>query len=214
MTRTTLDPDVLSSTRVEDFRVPAHPIHPLILRRWSPRAMTGESITQDELLRLFEAARWAPSSSNGQPWRFLYAHRDTPSWATFLDLLIEGNRAWCKNAAVLVVVAARTAFENGRPERTHAFDSGAAWENLALQAEADGLIAHGMEGFDYSRARQELAIPADYEVMAMIAIGRPGPKSILSEKNQAREKPSARRPVEELAFAGRWPEPPPLGTSG
>ncbi|MGE5232818.1 MAG: nitroreductase family protein [Acidobacteriota bacterium] len=200
-----LEPDTLAAARVEDHRTPDAPIHPLLLRRWSPRAMSGEPIGDDQLLTLFEAARWAPSSINSQPWRFVYARRGTPEWNTFLDLLSEGNREWCVSAAVLLVIASRTLSDQGRPLRTHSFDAGAAWENLALQASALGLVAHGMSGFDYDRARTELGIPTDCAVEAMVAIGKPAPKSVLSEKNQAREKPSGRRPVGELAFVGHWP---------
>ncbi len=206
MRSTILEPDTLAATRVEDHRTPDAPIHPLLLRRWSPRALSGEPITEVELRTLLEAARWAPSSVNSQPWRFLYARRGTPEWPTFVDLLSEGNREWCANAAVLMVVVSRRVSDQGRPLRTHSFDSGAAWENLALQASALGLVAHGMSGFDFERARSELGIPADHSVEAMVALGRPAPKSVLSEKNQAREKPSGRRPVDELAFAGRWPQ--------
>ena len=110
-----------------------HAIESLILDRWSPRAMTGESITSDELMRLFEAARWAPSSFNSQQWRALYALRETEHWMTFLGLLVEGNKAWAQNAAVLVVFISRKNFDyNDEPSITHSYDCGAAWENLFI----------------------------------------------------------------------------------
>src|SRR5262245_57081004 len=158
--------------------------------------MSGEPISTDELFVLFEAARWAPSSGNLQPWRMLYAHRDTPDWPMFFGLLNEGNRTWCRNAGVLVVVASQqTNSRTGAPLKTHSYDTGAAWQSIALQGSGSGLVVHGMAGFDYGRARQELHIPDTWRVEAMIAIGRPGRVEDLSESLQARETPSQRHPV-------------------
>jgi len=127
-----------------EHRHPDRPIDPLFLRRWSPRAMTGEPITQDELLTLFEAGRWAPSTYNEQEWRYLYAKRDTPAWNTHFNVLMEANQAWCKNAALLCVVLAHKVFaRNGQPNPVHLFDTGAAFENLALQGTAMGLVVLG-----------------------------------------------------------------------
>jgi hypothetical protein len=137
-----------------DVRKPDRPIEPLLLRRWSPRALAGTPVSADDLATLFEAARWAPSTYNEQEWRFLYAHREGPHWATFFDLLGEGNRAWCHRAGVLVVVLSHKVFaRNGKPNPVHTYDAGAAGENLALQGGAMGLVVHGMMGFDYGRAR-------------------------------------------------------------
>jgi nitroreductase len=179
-----------------------HDIEPLILQRWSPRAFTGEAMPQAELLRILEAARWAPSSYNAQPWRFIYAHRDTQAWPKFLSLLIEFNQSWARGAAVLLIAASKKTMgpEGTTPNHTHSFDTGAAWSNLALQATAMGWHAHGMVGFDIARAATELGIPDAYRVEAAIAIGRQGDKSILPEALQAREAPSQREPVEAFAF--------------
>ena len=178
-------------------------IEPLLLDRWSPRAMSGEEISSDELMRLFEAARWAPSSFNAQQWRALYACRGTEHWPTFLGLLVEGNKAWAQHAAVLVVFISRTTFEyNNEESITHSYDCGAAWENFALQGFSQGLVVHGMEGFDYDRARTDLKIPAEFQVEAMAAVGRPGPKELLPEKLQTRESPNDRRKVSESVFEG------------
>jgi nitroreductase len=126
-------------------RHPDHKINAIFINRWSPRALSGELISHEELMSLFEAARWAPSSFNGQEWRFIYAKRDTPYWISFLNLLIPANQVWAQNAAVLMVIISRNTFEyNDKPARTHSFDAGAAWENLALQASVMGLVAHGM----------------------------------------------------------------------
>jgi nitroreductase len=188
-----------------DARLVEHQVDRLFVDRWSPRAMSGEPISNDELLRLFEAARWAPSSGNLQPWRFLYGRRDTPEWSLFFDVLNPGNQTWCVNAAVLMLFISKTVnLESGRPIKTHSYDTGAAWENLALQGTISGLIVHGMQGFNYERAREVLEIPAEFALEAMAAIGRPGRKEDLSESLQAREIPSGRRPVSETAMEGRY----------
>ena len=185
-----------------------HSIHSLILDRWSPRAMTGESISTHELLRLFEAARWAPSSYNEQPWRALYARRDTEHWPTFLGLLVEGNKTWAKDAAALVVfISRKNSAHNEKPNVTHSYDCGAAWENFALQGFSQGLVVHGMVGFDSDCARTELKIPDAFHVEAMAAVGKPGAREGLPEKLQKAESPNDRREISasvcEGAFAFR-----------
>lgn len=184
---------------------PEYPINSLILNRWSARAMSGESITKEELMTLFEAARWAPSSYNNQSWRFIYAMRETSEWNLLFNLLIEFNQNWCKNAAVLVVIISKNTFDyNNKNSRTHSFDTGSAWENLALQATDMNLVSHGIEGFDYDRTKSELNIPDDFTVEAMCAIGKPGKKEFLSEDLQKRENPSPRKPITELIFNGKF----------
>jgi nitroreductase len=187
-----------SETRKADF-----PIESLLIDRWSPRAMSGEEISNEELVRLFEAARWAPSSFNAQQWRALYAHRNSEHWSTFFELLVNANKVWAKNAAVLVLFIARKTFEyNDEPSITHSYDAGAAWENFALQGFHQGLVVHGMEGFDYDRARKELHIPEEFQVEAMAAVGKPGPKESLAEKLQERESPNDRRKVTDSIREG------------
>lgn len=190
---------------VRAFRRPSFEINSIILNRWSPRAMTGEELPENELMKLFEAARWAPSSFNNQPWRFVYAKRNTKHWEKFLALLADSNKIWAKDAAALVVVISHQNFEsNNKPSITHQFDTGAAWQNLALEAAARGLVAHGMQGFDYERARKELGIPESYDVMAMIAIGKRAPKERLPPKLQEREFPNDRKPLNELVMEGEF----------
>ncbi len=194
-----------SSVDVSKYRRPDHPVQPWIVNRWSPRALSGEPIRQDELMSLLEAARWAPSSFNGQPWRFFYARRDTEHWTPYFDLMGEFNQQWASNAAVLIVVVSRTTFEhNEKPAATHSFDTGAAWQNLALQAGAMGLVAHGMQGFDYEKAHQMLRLPEQYAVEAMVAVGRPGRREDLPEDMRKREEPSGRKPIEQIAFEGTF----------
>ena len=191
-------------------RRPDYPVDKLFVDRWSPRAFTGEAMPEAELMKLFEAARWAPSSYNSQPWRFLYARRDTPSFDKFLGLLIEFNQSWAKNAAVLVVLVSNSTMvppgkDTAVPSHSHSLDAGAAWENFALQASLSGWHAHGMVGFDMERAFAELNVPQGYRVEQLFAVGRRGDKSTLPEALAAREMPNERLPVSQIAFEGGFP---------
>ncbi len=191
---------------VLEHRSPGLGVVPLLVERWSPRAMSGEALSGSELARLFEAARWAPSSYNDQPWRFLYAHRDSRHWDVFFDLLVDFNRQWADKAAVLIVVLSRrTREKTGGPAPTHSFDTGASWQNLALQGSAMGLVVHGMGGFDYERARRDLQVPAEYAVEAMVAVGHPAVVEALPEGLRKLEMPSGRKEIEEIAFEGLMP---------
>lgn len=195
-------PDLFDASTV---RKADHPIEQLFLRRWSPRAFSGAAISEADLLTLFEAARWAPSTNNEQEWRFLYARRDTPNWATFFGLLVPGNQKWCHSAALLGVVLSHKVFtRNGKPNPVHTFDAGLAYENLALQGAAMGLVVHAMAGFENDRARQELGVPDDYSVEAMFAVGHPGDPADLPQELRDREKPSDRKPVAEIIREGRF----------
>jgi nitroreductase len=186
-----------------EHRTADYPIEKIFLQRWSPRAMTGEPLTERELMTLFEAARWAPSTYNEQEWRFLYARNGGEHWQKFFDLLVEGNQSWCKKAAVLVVVLSHKVFAlNGKPNPVHTFDAGAAFENLALQGAAMGLVVHGMAGFNRDKARADLNVPDDYDVEAMIALGRPGDPDDLPEQLREREVPTGRKPIAEIAREG------------
>lgn len=185
-----------------------YPIDPQFTERWSPRAFTGEAIAEETLLSFFEAARWAPSSFNSQPWRFLYARRDTPHWSRYVDLLSEFNRGWAQHASALVIVLSKTtitaASGNQRPAPFHGFDSGAAWACLALQASLSGWHAHGLGGFDKALAREVLGVPEGFEVQIAVAIGKRAAKTQLPEDLQAREAPSPRLPLAELVSEGNF----------
>ncbi len=184
-------------------RTSAYPIDDLLLQRWSPRAMSGASISDEQLMSLFEAARWAPSSYNNQPWRFVYAKRDTPEWQTFFNLLVPFNQSWAKDAAALVIIASRNNFTyNNKPSRTHAFDTGAAWQNLALQGYKDNLVVHAMEGFDYEKAAEVINLPEGHTIHAMIAVGLPGDPAQLPQELQERETPSDREPMQAFVHEG------------
>lgn len=183
------------------------PIHELLAGRWSPRAFDERPVEPGKLRSLFEAARWAPSSSNEQPWRFVVATKeDQAAYDRLLACLVEGNRKWAFRAPVLILSVACMNFEDeGKPNR-HAFhDVGLATENLLLQATALGLAAHPMAGFDIEKARTDLKIPSGYEPVAMIAVGYSGELNVLPEYLQQRElKPRERKPLTEIAFAGQW----------
>lgn len=190
---------------VAHVRTPEYPVLPMFINRWSPRAMSGEPLLERDLLTLLEAARWAPSSYNDQPWRMIYARRDTPHWPRLFDLLVPGNQAWCVNAAALVVFTSRTTFEkNGKPNPCAVFDTGSAWMSLALQGSMMGLVVHGMTGFDRDRARRDLAVPEGVEIPAMCAVGKPGRREALSPDLQKREAPSGRKPLKEIALEGKF----------
>jgi nitroreductase len=195
-------------TIIQENRKPEFPVHPLIISRYSPRSLTGEHMPADDLMSMFEAARWAASSFNNQPWKFLYAFKNTPEWDIFFNLMDEFNQSWAKNASALVLVLSYQKFyHNLTPSQTHQFDTGNATANFALQATALGYIAHFMQGFDYEKAQQDLHIPNDYDIYAMIAVGKHNPDlSQLPEKLHAREIPSTRKSVQEIAFNGVFPE--------
>ena len=190
---------------IEKYRKPEHVINSIFVNRWSPRAMSGEELTNEKLMPLFEAARWAPSSYNEQPWRFIYAKKNSSHWEKFFDLLVEPNKVWAKHAAVLVVlISKKTLTKNNKPNNVHSFDTGSAWENFALQGAHDGLVVHAMAGFDYDKAKEVLEIPDDYQVETMIAIGKHGDLEQIPPPLQEVEKPSGRKPISEIVFKGKF----------
>ena len=173
----------------------------LFLDRWSPRAFDGSRLSADERDALFEAARWAPSAFNAQPWRLLYAEQGDADWDRFVGLLLPANQAWAANSSLLIVFVSETSFKDS-PSHTHSFDTGAAWMSLALQAEKLGLRAHGMAGVDFDAARRELGVPDGFRIDAAAAVGRQADPSVLPEKYREREKPSDRKALDQVAFAG------------
>ncbi len=192
-------------------RVPQHPIQPIFLERWSPRAFTGESVPKEDLLTMLEAARWAASSYNSQPWRFVYALRGTADWERFLQLLVPFNQTWAKDAAALVFFVSNSTMRSPRsgkevPSPTHSFDTGTASGCFALQAAFMGWHTHGMVGFDAERAFAELGVPKGYHIEAVFAVGKRADPARLPEELRAREAPSDRKPLSELAFEGTFSE--------
>ena len=187
---------------VKSHRQADHEIAATFLNRWSPRAFSSQPVEDEKLMQILEAARWAASSYNEQPWRFLLA-RTPDDVAKFLDLLVPQNQVWAKDAPVLLFIAAKKTFShNGQPNATHHYDSGTASGYMTFQAEQVGLISHGMVGFDAEKARTVLNVPDDFVVMAAYAIGYHGEKSQLPLEVQEREVPSSRRPLQESIFEG------------
>jgi nitroreductase len=199
------------------FRTPEATVDPIFVERWSPRSFLPDPIDPGTLRSLFEAARWAPSSANEQPWLFVYATRPEDR-ARFAEGLLEMNRGWASQAPVLVYLLTRQTIREGawagRPNPHAQFDGGAAWMSLALAAHLAGLSAHAMGGIDREKASELLGVPpGEYDVQVAIAIGRRGPPSRLPAQVAARETPSPRRPLREIAVEGRYPGSPtsPLG---
>jgi flavin reductase (DIM6/NTAB) family NADH-FMN oxidoreductase RutF/nitroreductase len=182
-------------------------VAPMFLDRWSPRAFTDAEIDDQLLMSFFEAARWAPSSMNAQPWRFIYVKRHEPAWDAFLAALSNTNRSWARQAAALVAFVSKETLEFSGKEvasPTHSFDTGAAWMSFALQASLTGWHTHGMAGFDGEKLRLALAIPAGFAIDAVAAIGKLGDSASLPEHLQAREVPSERNSLAALVFKGAF----------
>jgi nitroreductase len=182
-------------------------LHDLIRNRWSPRAFAEKAVTPEVLRSLFEAARWAPSSNNEQPWVYLVATKDDPeNLAKMLGVLVEFNAGWAKYAPVLALSVAHVKTQReGKPNRVALHDVGSATAQLTVEANARGLQVHQMAGFDAEKARQTFAIPADWEPVAALAIGYPGNPDLLPEKLRDRElAPRTRKPLSEFVMTGGW----------
>ena len=195
---------------MSDNRRVDHPVAPIFIERWSARSFTGDNMPEADLLTMFEAARWAHSAANRQPWRFSYALREDAEFARYVEFLDGGNRPWAEKAAALVVVISqrRTPPTDGsepRPIGTHSLDTGAALQSFTLQASMLGYVAHPMAGIDAGKISADLGIDeSDFKVEAMVAVGRLGLRDDLPEKYRDREKKSQRRPLGETVFRGHF----------
>lgn len=191
-----------------------HPVAPVFVDRWSPRSFTGEPVPDAVLQTAFEAARWAPSALNAQPWRFLVSRHGDAWWERYVGLLAPRNALWAGRASALVVVLSQQSVEwQGRSSHngSHSFDAGSAWTSFAHQALLLGWHTHGIGGFDRDAARALLAIPDDFAIETMVAIGRIGGLDTLHADFHGRETPSDRRPLDETVFAGRLGQPAFIG---
>ena len=190
----------MTITKIDNQRQTNYPVDPMFIERWSPRAFLDKEIPNDLLYTVLEAARWAPSAANIQPWRFAIAQtkEDKEKFYSFIN---EGNLIWCKKAPVLVALLSQASVD-GKPNRAHAFDAGTAWGFLSLQAKKSGLVTHAMGGFNKELAKETLNLPDNYDVHVIIAIGYQGDVGELPEQLQDREKPSTRLPLEELIYKG------------
>lgn len=190
-------------------------IHPLLRQRSSPRAFSPRPVEPEKLRRLFEAARWAPSSYNAQPWRFIVARRErTAEYLRLLSVLVPQNALWARQAPVLALAIAKLDFDqNGRPNRHAFYDLGQAVAQLAVEATALDLAVHQMGGFDAEQARAIFGIPAGYAPAAVLAIGTRGDPETLPEPLRNLERaPRTRKPLEELVFTESWGKVSPLVT--
>lgn len=188
-------------------RSSSYPVDALFLDRWSPRAFDGSAVAEADLLTILDAARWAPSAFNSQPWRFVYGIRGTEAFDRLLGLLNDFNQSWARQAGALVVLLSKTHLlppgaSEEVPAYSHSLDAGAAWANAALQATQLGYAAHGMTGIHMDKIKETLGVPDGYRPELAFSIGKQGDKSSLPEGLQARETPSPRRPLEEIAFEG------------
>jgi nitroreductase len=190
---------------VPNHRVPQAEVDPMFTGRWSPRAFDPEPLPHEAVASLFEAARWAPSCFNEQPWLFVYG-TDPEERKFFLEILSERNWLWAVNAPLLAVVFARRTFaKSGKPNRWAPFDCGAAWVSLALQARNMGLYAHGMAGFSREKAYELLSVPEEqYEAVAAITAGMYGDREKLDEQFKETEQPNTRKPLSEVAVKGKF----------
>ncbi|MDD5329998.1 MAG: nitroreductase family protein [Sulfuricella sp.] len=187
-------------------------IHELLARRWSGRAFdANRPVSREQIVSLLEAARWAPSCFGDEPWRFIVWDRnsDEAAWRKAFNCLGEWNQDWVKNAPVLLVSTANSLFrKNGKPNRWGQYDTGAAAENLCLQAVASGLMAHQMGGFDDAKVRAEFGIPNEFAIMAMIAVGYQTEADVLNDELKGLElAPRERTPLGTHFFEGGWDVP-------
>lgn len=193
-----------------------HPVHDLVKHRWSPRAFEDRPVEHAKLRSLFEAARWAASSFNAQPWYYIVASKNEPeAYKKILDTFVEFNQSWAKNAPVLAVSVAAHKFPHNGENNRHAFhDVGQATATLAIEATNLGLAVHQMAGIDPEKARKNFGIPEGYEAVAGIAIGYPGDASSLPDQLRQRElAPRERKALDSFVFEGAWGKPSPLISS-
>jgi nitroreductase len=183
------------------------PVHDFITERWSPRAFSEKPVAPDVLAGLFEAARWAPSSSNEQPWAYIVATKDDPeNFAKLLSVLVPFNVTWAQHAPVLALAVAELVFaKNGTPNRNAQYDVGAASAWLTVEATSRGLFVHQMAGYDHDKAREVFAIPPGWEPIAAMAIGYPGDPDSLPQSLRDREvAPRTRKPISEFVMSRSW----------
>ena len=190
-------------------RTPEFPVDADFIQRWSPRSFTGKAMDRAELMSLFEAARWTPSTSNTQPWRFVYGLAGSADFDAICQTLAPTNRAWAHRASALIAVisatvAAAPGSTEAKPLPVHAFDTGAAWMSLALQAHKMGWHTHAMGGVDKEALRKALGVPDTFALHCVVAVGEQGDKAVLDEALQAREAPNARQPLSAMVCEGRF----------
>ncbi|MBN1596446.1 nitroreductase family protein [candidate division FCPU426 bacterium] len=197
--------DFALSPEIQAARANDYHIQPLIIGRWSPRAFSPTAVPEEDLLAVLDAAHWAPSCFNEQPWRFVVARREN-DLQRMRECLVEQNRLWAGRAPVLIAVLSVPLFQqNGQPNRWHAFDAGTAWGYMALEARARNLFAHAMGGFTAAKVMELFHVPDNWTAQAIVALGYRGPADQLSKELQVREQPQPRRPLREFWQEGPFP---------
>ena len=186
-----------------------HVIHDLLKSRWSPRAFSDQPVEFEKLLSIFEAARWAPSAANMQPWAFIVTTQQSPEpFAKLLDVLFEKNRLWAQHAPVLVLAVAQSEREPGKPNTWAGYDLGQAVAHISVQASALGLYVHQMAGFDHEKTTRVFELPTGYEPITVFTVGYPGDPAALPDDLRDRELAvRTRKPLSEIAFDGAWQRP-------
>lgn len=196
---------IYSKDYVKKYRQAGQNIDDLFWCRWSPRAMSGEPLSEAEVLSLLEAARFAPSSFNEQPWRFIYSLKESLAWQKVLDNLVPFNQSWAKNSGALVIVLSHKKYsKNDKNNDKASFDTGSAWQNIALQASLKDLVAHGMGGVNYEKLRTEFEINDDYNIEMVIALGKIADKNVLDQELAEIEAPSDRLKLEEISSLDKF----------
>ncbi|GAB6928691.1 nitroreductase family protein [Paenibacillus sp. JCM 10914] len=199
------DPSVIVTkslaAEVEHIRQPGYPVHAHFVNRWSSRSFASRPVEEEVLFTVLEAARWAPSSGNGQPWRFVVA-RTQAERERFQTFILPGNRGWSDHAPALILLISYNLNAKGEPSGSHAFDAGTAWGTIAAQAALLGLNTRALGGFDREAARQALGIPVEYDLHAVIALGYRGDPSSLPDSLRERDIPTGRLPLNELVHNG------------
>jgi len=190
------------AVKVINERKADFPIDPIYTQRWSPRSFSEREVPEETLMAVLEAARWAPSAFNFQPWRFILATSKDEK-EKFYSFISEGNLVWCKKAPVLILIISQT-LRDGNPVRSHSFDTGSAWGYLSLEAVRQGLVTHPMTGFDFNLARQVLKVPDEYDIEALVALGYQGEREALPQSLQEREQANSRRPIKESLYQGEF----------
>lgn len=208
-----MEATVVSSQEIKRAAVD-HPIHPLLAVRWSPRAFAARPVEPDKLRSLLEAARWSASGGNKQPWHFFVACHGDDSYVKLAGLLNPTNAEWATAAPALLLVAAKTTTDDGRPNPYGFYDAGLAVQNLSVQATALDLYVHQMAGFSAERARLAFAIPSGYEPIVVAAVGYLGDPDSLEERRRLAElTPRSRKPLPDFVFADTWGHPSPIVTN-
>jgi|SRR5690625_2814622 len=190
---------------IKKYRKSKYNIDPIYLRRWSSRAFANKSVESDKLMTILEAARWAPSANNMQPWRFIVAESKEER-NLFMSFINESNQVWCRNAPILIAVVSKTIINEGGSNISHAFDTGTAWGYLSLEATRQGLLTHALGGFNRDKAREALQLPNEYDFHAIVAVGYYDKKADLPSSIKEREVPSLRNPIDQFVFKGKYTE--------